>query len=409
MALKNRLVAFVAGVLLGPAMVWAGLETGTYISDLVATNPLSSDLASTGDDHIRLLKSTIKATFPNVNGAMTATDEELSLLAGKTGTVWTSANDGSGSGLDADTVDGAAPVTVANPSGTIGLAAVNGSAASAIRSDGAPALSQAIAPTWSGTHTYTANGFTDTTAAIVMSSTSAFMMWKETDAAANNGLWRAYASGEQLVFDVLNDAQNSASNWLTVDRTGTTVDRVHFPRDASSEVFKVGTDQAGDITGVMSYFRTTTASNGAIYAANATAANGTLYVINQATSGDNVFTTFATESTLLGTPRGSIDFDRTGVVTRYNTTSDVRLKNNFKPAPSARGVIDCIKIESYDWRETRSHVDHGVVAQRLDKCAPYAVSKGDTWGVDPSKLVPALIKYVQEQDARIRALEARLN
>lgn len=43
----------------------------------------------------------------------------------------------------------------ANPSGTIGLAAVNGSATTFIRSDGAPALSQSIAPTWTGVHTFT--------------------------------------------------------------------------------------------------------------------------------------------------------------------------------------------------------------------------------------------------------------
>jgi hypothetical protein len=40
----------------------------------------------------------------------------------------------------------------ANPTGTIGLAAVNGSALTFLRSDGAPALSQAIAPTWTGVH-----------------------------------------------------------------------------------------------------------------------------------------------------------------------------------------------------------------------------------------------------------------
>lgn len=44
--------------------------------------------------------------------------------------------------------------SVANPTGTIGLTAVNGSASSAIRSDGAPALSQAIIPTWTGLHTF---------------------------------------------------------------------------------------------------------------------------------------------------------------------------------------------------------------------------------------------------------------
>lgn len=45
--------------------------------------------------------------------------------------------------------------TSANPSATIGLTAVNGSAGTFLRSDGAPALSQAIAPTWTGNHTFT--------------------------------------------------------------------------------------------------------------------------------------------------------------------------------------------------------------------------------------------------------------
>lgn len=44
--------------------------------------------------------------------------------------------------------------SVANPTGIIGLTAVNGSLTSAIRSDGAPALSQAIAPTWTDQHTW---------------------------------------------------------------------------------------------------------------------------------------------------------------------------------------------------------------------------------------------------------------
>lgn len=51
---------------------------------------------------------------------------------------------------------GAASATGANPSATLGLAAINGSAATFLRSDGAPALSQAIVPTWSGIHTFSA-------------------------------------------------------------------------------------------------------------------------------------------------------------------------------------------------------------------------------------------------------------
>lgn len=42
----------------------------------------------------------------------------------------------------------------ANPAGTVGLAAVNGAAATFMRSDAAPPLSQAIAPTWSAKHIF---------------------------------------------------------------------------------------------------------------------------------------------------------------------------------------------------------------------------------------------------------------
>jgi hypothetical protein len=48
----------------------------------------------------------------------------------------------------------------ANPSVSIGLTAVNGSATTFMRSDAAPALSQAIAPTWTGKHTWSATGTT---------------------------------------------------------------------------------------------------------------------------------------------------------------------------------------------------------------------------------------------------------
>jgi hypothetical protein len=44
--------------------------------------------------------------------------------------------------------------TSANPTGTVGLTVVNGSLSSFMRSDGAPPLSQAIIPTWTGLHTF---------------------------------------------------------------------------------------------------------------------------------------------------------------------------------------------------------------------------------------------------------------
>ena len=62
------------------------LETGTYIDSLNASNPAATDGLAQADDHLRLLKSTIKATLPNVTGAVTATQAELNLLDGVTAT-----------------------------------------------------------------------------------------------------------------------------------------------------------------------------------------------------------------------------------------------------------------------------------------------------------------------------------
>jgi len=61
-----------------------GLETGTYIDSLNSSNPTATDAVNEGDDHIRLIKSTVKATFPNVAGAVTPTHTELNLLDGVT-------------------------------------------------------------------------------------------------------------------------------------------------------------------------------------------------------------------------------------------------------------------------------------------------------------------------------------
>lgn len=58
-----------------------GLEAVTHISDLNIANPLAGDPKSEGDDHIRNIKIALKTDFPNINGVVSATDEELSGLA----------------------------------------------------------------------------------------------------------------------------------------------------------------------------------------------------------------------------------------------------------------------------------------------------------------------------------------
>lgn len=52
------------------------LESGTYIADLVATNPTSTDPKSAGDDHLRLLKAVLQATFAGFAGMIVVTGTE---------------------------------------------------------------------------------------------------------------------------------------------------------------------------------------------------------------------------------------------------------------------------------------------------------------------------------------------
>lgn len=57
------------------------IETTTYIDGLDANNPAGTDQIAEGDNHIRLLKSAIKSTFPNLTGAVTVTQEDLNATA----------------------------------------------------------------------------------------------------------------------------------------------------------------------------------------------------------------------------------------------------------------------------------------------------------------------------------------
>ena len=57
-------------------------ETASYISQLVATNPVASDSVSVGDDHIRMIKDVLKTQFSGLTGttAISATEAEMNYL-----------------------------------------------------------------------------------------------------------------------------------------------------------------------------------------------------------------------------------------------------------------------------------------------------------------------------------------
>jgi hypothetical protein len=60
-----------------------GLESATYIHQLNPSNPVGAvDPKAQGDDHLRMIKSTLQATFPTINGPVTVTLANLNQWGG---------------------------------------------------------------------------------------------------------------------------------------------------------------------------------------------------------------------------------------------------------------------------------------------------------------------------------------
>jgi microcystin-dependent protein len=77
----NLLLRDYFAITLGPPKL--PLETATFTSDLVPSNPAHTDGLSQADSHMRLLKSTIKATFPNFTAAaLASTQAQLDAAVG---------------------------------------------------------------------------------------------------------------------------------------------------------------------------------------------------------------------------------------------------------------------------------------------------------------------------------------
>ncbi len=130
--------------------------------------------------------------------------------------------------------------------------------------------------------------------------------------------------------------------------------------------------------------------------------SGSFFQIRRNSTSTIIHTEFANPNGVVGT------ISTNGTTTAYNTTSDARAKDNIVDAPSAVAKVKAMQVRSFDWKADGSHVDHGFIAQELNEVEPLAVTQGETWSIDPSKLVATLTKALQEALVRIDALEAEV-
>jgi hypothetical protein len=110
-----------------------------------------------------------------------------------------------------------------------------------------------------------------------------------------------------------------------------------------------------------------------------------------------------------GTQQGWIGVATTG--TTYGNLSDRRKKQNFVASPQALEKLMNVNVQSFDWKDG-GHTEFGLVAQELNEVLPFAVTAGDDgdiiekpWGIDNTKIVPVLIKAIQEQQSLIAQLQ----
>ena len=106
--------------------------------------------------------------------------------------------------------------------------------------------------------------------------------------------------------------------------------------------------------------------------------------------------------------KGSITYS--GSSTSFNTTSDYRLKEDLQDF-AGLDMVSKIPVYDFKWKTDESR-SYGVMAHELQEVLPDAVSgeKDDEQmqGVDYSKIVPFLIKSIQELKADNDSLKARI-
>jgi len=125
-------------------------------------------------------------------------------------------------------------------------------------------------------------------------------------------------------------------------------------------------------------------------------------VLNRLTN-DGEIQVFRQNNTVVGT------ISVTGSATSYNTSSDYRLKEDLQDFKGL-DLVSKIPVYDYKWKADKSR-SYGVMAHQLQEVLPQAVSgekdAEEMQSVDYSKIVPLLVKSIQELSAKLEALECQ--
>jgi hypothetical protein len=265
-------------------------------------------------------------------------------------------------------------------------------------------------------------GTTTAAAPLTLSGSGTNFSLVNTSATANNRNWNLTTTATNLQIRAINDAGAAGGNTFDFVRSAEQVNEFSGS-NSGNKWFVVDNLNARVFIG-----GTTAPSlspkfgvHGYMVARTSPAADSPYVSHNAATSGDNVFIGLGTEASY--TARGSIDYNRSAGVVRYNTTSDETLKNVIGDADPSRSleILSQTKLKNFSWKDDPDNrVQMGVIAQELASVYAGAVSVGGEtesgyrpWAVDKTAFTFHLIagwqahaKAIQELSAKVEALEA---
>jgi hypothetical protein len=213
----------------------------------------------------------------------------------------------------------------------------------------------------------------------------------------------SYASGG-LASISLNDSDNTRKGFIYQDVNGMGFEAI-------------GATPISFLTDAKARF--TIGSDGAISAGSATSTVG-LGIWSNYGSRIVDFARYADDGAIVGFKRGATvvgTISVTGSATAYNTSSDYRLKENIAPMTGALAKVSSLKPCTYTWKADGSN-GQGFIAHELAEVVPQAVTgekdaldkdgNPEYQGIDVSFLVATLTAAIQEQQAIITDLKARI-